>query len=398
MKVRIVGAGFSGLTLAYFLVKRNVEVEIFEASNRSGGLISTRTTPHGLVESAANGVYNSALFEEMLKDLNVPLAPRKSEIKKRYIFRGSPKRWPLSIIESIVFACRFSFLWLIFQLKPKSSETIQQWGTRVGGEAFAKYLLAPALQGIYAGDVERMSAALILNRFFQPKSRKATPVNSGTVSPEKGMGQMIEALSNWLRVNGVKMFYSQPVLNLDESPWVIATSGWQAAELLQNKAPSAAANLRKLESLPIVTVTLFFQSAPKLRGFGCLFPKDQNFTALGVLFNTDVFTGRGLGRSETWILGGAMNPQILQQSDEEILKYTLKDRAQLMAHFEKPLQSTITRWPKALPHYTLEWKEALKNISLPPNIHLTGNYLGRIGLSQILDYNFELAKKLAKDK
>lgn len=397
MKVRIVGAGFSGLTLAYFLVKRNVEVEIFEASQRTGGLISTRTTPNGIIESAANGVWNSVVFEEMLIDLNVPLAKRKSEMKKRYIFRGTPKRWPLSIIESLVFACRFSFLWLIFALKPKASETIQQWGTRVGGEAFARYLLAPALQGIYAGDAHRMSAALILSRFFQPKKSKLRPAVSGTVSPEKGMGQLIEALTNWLKSNGAKISYSQPVLTLDESHWVIATSGWQAADLLQTKAPAAAACLRKLESLPIVTATLFFSSAPKLRGFGCLFPKDQNFSALGVLFNTDIFTQRGLGRTETWILGGAINPEILSLPDEEIISRILKDRVRLMEHFEKPVQSTITRWPKALPHYTVEWKEALKNISLPHNIHLTGNYLGRIGLSQILDYNLELAKKLTKE-
>lgn len=397
MKVKIVGAGFSGLTLAYFLVKRNVEVEIFEAAPRAGGLISSRITPQGLIESAANGVWNTALFEEMLNDVGVPLAARKGERKKRYIFRNSPKRWPLSIVESLIFAFRFAFLWLIFALKPKPSETIQAWGTRVGGDAFARYLLSPALQGIYAGDSEKMSAALILGRFFRPKKRQAKPKMSGTVAPEKGMGQLIEGLTNWLKGRGVKISYAQPVMSLDDSQWVIATSGWQAADILQTPAPAAAAHIRTLETLPIVTATVFFQNTPKIRGFGCLFPKDQNFSALGVLFSTDIFAQRGLGRTETWILGGALRPEILKLSDEAIIECILKDRARVVSHHEKPIHYVITRWPKALPHYTVEWNETLKKIVLPRHIHLTGNYLGHIGLSRILDYNLELAKKLTKE-
>jgi protoporphyrinogen oxidase len=46
----------------------------------------------------------------------------------------------------------------------------------------------------------------------------------------------------------------------------------------------------------------------------------------------------------------------------------------------------VTRWPNALPHYSIEFEKALTTLPAPPdNIALVGNYLGRIGLAKILE-------------
>ena len=71
--VKVVGAGFSGLTTAYFLVKRGFKVRILEKSCRAGGLIETTQTEHGLVEKAANGILNSAKLEAIAAEIGVPL-------------------------------------------------------------------------------------------------------------------------------------------------------------------------------------------------------------------------------------------------------------------------------------------------------------------------------------
>ncbi|MCB0412332.1 MAG: NAD(P)/FAD-dependent oxidoreductase, partial [Bdellovibrionales bacterium] len=72
-KIRIVGAGFSGLTLAYFLRKKGIEVEIFEKENQPGGLLHTHRLPEGLVETAANGLLSCELLSTMCEDLGVRL-------------------------------------------------------------------------------------------------------------------------------------------------------------------------------------------------------------------------------------------------------------------------------------------------------------------------------------
>ena len=58
-KIKIIGGGVSGLFAAYNLIKLGHEVEIFEKSNRVGGLIQTLHLDWGVVETAANGVLNS---------------------------------------------------------------------------------------------------------------------------------------------------------------------------------------------------------------------------------------------------------------------------------------------------------------------------------------------------
>jgi len=95
--INVVGAGFSGLTTAYFLTKKGFKVRIFEKSDRAGGLIRTIRTEHGLVETAANGLLSSARAEAMCADLGVPLIMTRREGRRRFIYRGKPKQIPLTI-------------------------------------------------------------------------------------------------------------------------------------------------------------------------------------------------------------------------------------------------------------------------------------------------------------
>src|SRR5437762_6982492 len=98
--INVVGAGFSGLTTAYFLTKQNFRVRIFEKTDRVGGLIKTIRTEHGLVETAANGLLSSARVEEMCADIGVPLLTTRRGGRKRFIYRGRPKQLPLNIFEA----------------------------------------------------------------------------------------------------------------------------------------------------------------------------------------------------------------------------------------------------------------------------------------------------------
>src|SRR6266849_1698016 len=146
--ITVVGAGFSGLATAYFLTKQGLKVRIIEKTDRAGGLIKTIRTPHGLIETAANGLLNSARLEAMCADIEVPLLATRRAGRKRFIFRGRPKQIPLDPSEILKLAWRFTRN--VIKLRPQQFETIGEWGSRVVGEGATDYLLTPALGGIYA--------------------------------------------------------------------------------------------------------------------------------------------------------------------------------------------------------------------------------------------------------
>jgi len=171
-----------------------------------------------------------------------------------------------------------------------------------------------------------------------------------------------------------------------------------AAEYLAEIAPDVAARLAGVEMLSLLTVTCFFdQAAARLKGFGCLFPRDQGFRARGVLFNTSIFEGRGPAHAETWIFGGALDGNIVTLNDDEISETVLNDRERFYGSADAPLAVHVTRWPGVLPHYSVELERTLASLPLPPpNVALVGNYLGRIGLAKILERAAYVTENVAK--
>ncbi len=378
--VTIVGAGFSGLVSAFYLTRAGYRVRIVERDAKPGGLIRTISTKDGLVETAANGLLANSEVEALFEEIGLEAQATRREARKRFIFRdGRFRRWPLGLKSSLRVASFVArFLFFKSSVNPKADESVAAWGDRVLGSEASRYLLQAALQGIYAGDPARMSAALILGRFFEPgKSRRGKL--RGTIAPRDGMGALILALENYLKSRGVEIEYSKnfSFQGVAAQPTVLAVSHRQAAALLDETSA---------EMLPVVTATAFFENThEKSRGFGALFPPVDRRKALGVLKNDFIFEGRARNlHSETWILGGAIAPEVLQLNDDQIIDRIRGERVSVFGSNEAPKASVITRWPEALPHYTAELRETLAKWKSPDNVFLIGNYLGAIGLSQIV--------------
>lgn len=392
--VKITGAGFSGLTLAYQLLRQGMQVEVYEKQPRPGGLIGTLHTPNGLVETAANAFLADQAMEDLLNDLNVPVAEIKPERKNRYIYWTGPKRWPLGALTTA------KLTWVMGRARfgkdavfPKAGESVYDWALRTVNTEFEERLLSPALQGVFAGDSKRLSATLTLGSLLGERAPKGKL--RGSIAPREGMGALLEALAMRIQDLGGKIHYGQ------EMPWrsdelkVIATSAWSAAEILKPHLPSLSETLRHCESLALVTTTLFFEKdSSNLRGFGCLFPQSQGFRASGALFNDCIFSNRSNLRSETWIMGGALAPGLIAKTDAEILEIINQDRAKLTGKNSAPLTFNITRWPRAIPHYTVQWEKRLANLEVPKPLYLHGNYLGVLGLSKIYQRSIKLAKRI----
>ena len=336
----------------------------------------------------------------MCANLGVPLLATRREGRKRFIYRGRPRQVPLGPFELLKTAAQVTAH--STNLKPRPFESISEWGKRVLGGATTDYLLMPALGGIYAGDPNRLSASLIFGQAKLPDDlrtyRPAKAKVRGTVAPPDGMQQLIDGLYEHLKKAGVEIIFNHDEKADERGPTVACLSARAAAEYLSGVAPQLAERLRGIEMLSLATVTCFYApGAAALKGFGCLFPRDQGFRARGVLFNDSIFERRGPAHAETWIFGGALDKDVVNLTDTEFTQLIATERERFYGSSDEPLGVHVTRWPGALPHYSIELERILMKLPAPPpHVALVGNYLGKIGLAKILERAAFVAEDLVR--
>ncbi len=421
-KVAILGAGFSGMTLARSLQKRGLQVEVFEASSKVGGLIQTRTEPI-LVESAAHAFLSSRDVEKLFAELGMDPVKPGYRSKNKWIYRGgAARKWPLKLGESLFLFLKFLRGRKNLQQQPDPQETVAAWVEKNASAALRDYLIAPAFQGIYGAQPDQLSASLILGSFLTKELRAPRGQISGSIAPKNGMQEIMQALQADLAKRQIPIHFSSAPeisdLEKDFDAVVVATSMDSASSVLKQAAPKLARELSDLPKVSLVSATVALDKAgSRVQGFGCLFPKKEKTKALGVLFNTDLFENRGDLTNETWIFG----EEALAKNETQILEDIRMDRKRLSGREIEIRFSEIFRWDKVLPLYGLElesvlngdlfvkaaqtlpnsslevfWQGARLSESAMP-LYLTGNYLGGIGLTKILTYNDRLSERIQKE-
>lgn len=297
--------------------------------------------------------------------------------RARYIFRGGrARRWPLGAAETIAAIARVGTSFARKQTRPRDGETVASWADRVAGRAARTWLISPALQGVYAAPPEHLSASLIFGR-RRTKSR--------SVAPAGGMGQLMTSLRQKLEARGVAFRLGARVdtLNADR-PTIICTGARAASALIAPQAPSVAAAIAAIRTTGLVTATAFFDSSDDdVHGFGVLFPRaEQSVTALGVLFNADIFSGRSAHRSETWIYAES---DVAALSDGSLTQQIVSDRRLLTRRSDAPREIAVTRWANAIPVYDEAVARARDACGdLPRWLRVTGNYLGELGVAALI--------------
>lgn len=429
-KVVVVGGGFSGLTTAYYLCRAGFSVEVHEASHSWGGVLQTHLTKFGMIETAANGFLRTQTLVDLCEDLGVFLLEAGEKSRRRLIYRDGPRRWPLKIRETLGFLPALAHLLVQKTSKrPLPGQSLSDWARQNLGSPALDYLVGPALQGVYADDSEKMSARLVLQKFFPEEKDNLSPPHcfprrlvkpcpgrwrprrlrlgrSHMVAPEKGMGELIDRLVDWLGRYGVGLYLNSSYVLPKEKKWAaphVICTGLKGFfhlvkghpvqdELVKNKSFSEV--FSGIETLSLTSTTIFFERSSKdLQAFGCLFPRTEGFFHLGVLFNDCIFDNRSSKyRSETWIGGGAFYPTAHELSDTELLEKVLQDRQHLQRDFNPQGQARevvqffqSTRWPDVLPSYGKALEEFLQGWQPSTPLYLNGNYLGEIGLSGLLN-------------
>ncbi len=395
--IRIIGGGFSGLSLAYHFVKKGASVTIVE-KNRIGGVIESRFQCDMLVESAANGLLASQKIEELFQDIGIKPLQTRPESRKKFIFRGRMRRWPLTFSESISFVFKIAKSIITNQFQPKPSETLKEWADRTVGNTAAEYLVQPMVNGIFAQSIDKLNAYMVLSSM---RYKRSPGHLRGLISAAGGMGEVISKLNSYLLNRGVKFeFQNESEIDLEnmQHNTFLAIDLFSFQKLvLKQKTYGAGNNTKALNSLSLVRATINFKGeVHEIDGFGVLFANLEKFNALGVLANTKIFSGRG-AYNESWIFSDSTALDLMNWTDQDILHKITVDRKRMFKVDFEIKNIVIHRWPQVIPDYSLDLKQFLsENPSLAKK--LSGNYLGVLGLTGIHERNETLAEQFLNKK
>ena len=384
-KIRIVGGGFSGLAQAFYLVERGFKPVVLEKKSRLGGLLGSHSCQSFLVEQAANAFLASAELERVSELIGLSLIPAKKKASKRFIYRNGKKcRQPLSLRELgpvFMFFLKGGFKRAFGNIR--NGETLKQWGQRCLGEPATRFVLEPAMQGVFAVGSDQLDAQLVLGAFTKrsPKGRL-----KGSVAPAGGMREWIDRMRIYLESRGCEfiMNYKETIGDCYPTVWAVDLASLK--KISEQDEKQIPREIRKTKTTSLSSVTLMFEDKNfNKEGFGCLFPRGSDFHSLGVLFNHNIFNGRvERGSSETWVLGD-QTMGFSGMDGEALFRYVLSDRYQFTGSRVEPLAFRIFQWPDSFPVYDKNLRNFIKTLDREKRKALfVGNYLGRLGLSEIL--------------
>lgn len=434
--VVVLGAGISGLTVAYRARQAGRSVRVFEKSDRVGGPIRSERIEGYLIEHGPNTVQPKgelmALIDELGLDGKMLLAdPRLPRFVR---FAGGLHPVPMSPgavfktkLLSVGGRLRLLAEPFISALPSDTDENLMHFAERRLGPEIAERLVAPFVSGIWAGDAENLSVMSAFPRLFRWESRhgsllrgafsdrgkaKGAPVvPKGLLSFYDGLETLPHALAQALggdlqtRSTVDEIFPEQPIPGevvwrvriggniLSAKNVVLAIPANEAANLVGRFAPGAAAALEAVPYVPLAVLHLGFREEMMGRrphGFGFLSTPSEGQDVLGCIWSSSLFGGRAPEGHHliTAYLGGARHRELVALPDNELLNRALTDLQPTMELRGRPSFIRVSRYERAIPQYTLGHGRRVltlaKTEKLFPGLKFAGNYMEGISVGDVV--------------
>jgi len=436
--VLIIGAGLSGLTAAFRLAQQGRHVRILEAAARPGGVIGSVRRDGALFELGPNsGLDTTPLINELLGAAGIAgeRIDAEAAAARRYILRdGRLQALPTSppaFIASPLFSWRAKLALLrepfVAPAAADAEETVAGFVRRRLGSEFLDYAIEPFVAGIYAGDPEQLSVPAAFPRLFaleqtygsliggqikgaRERKRSAEKARNAAVSFSfrDGMQTLTDALARGLPVEaGVRAAGLRRdadgrfVVDCERDgerfeararSVVLAVPADEAARIVGRVAPAAAAVLGGIVYPPVATIASCYRRADvghPLDGFGFLAPRRESPPILGCLFSSSMFSGRAGAETVllTTFVGGVRSGPLAMKPEGELAD----DVASALARYlgaRQPLWQVVTRWPQAIPQYTLGHLQRMRTIEEAerelPGLHFCANWRGGVSVADCI--------------
>jgi protoporphyrinogen/coproporphyrinogen III oxidase len=428
----VIGAGISGLTCAYRLRRRGVQVVLLEASPRAGGVIRSVNQDGYLFEIGPQSCLVDAPLLALIEELGLgEKLLRASPRAPRYVLHhGRLRAVPLgpgALIGTSLLSARTKLRVLgeAFHRTrpPDEDESVATFTRRKFGGEILDRIVAPMVSGIFAGDAESISVSAAfpsLRRYELEygsivrgalKSRPAKgEMRPSLCSFAGGMETLPAALAQSL---GAALWFDTQVQSiraaahansgeprsarfqieisrrgtpetLSANAVVIAAPCDASATILSTVSEHFAPAFRQVEYAPVAVISAGYARAAvgnTLDGFGFLVPRSERLHLLGTVWNSSLFPDRAPAGHVCMasFAGGSTDPEFCALPESEIAAQIGKELAQIL-RISAPLAAIrVQKYSRALPQYTLGHSRIVESLAAlaaaTPGLFLTGNYL-----------------------
>jgi oxygen-dependent protoporphyrinogen oxidase len=439
--VVVVGGGLAGIAAALELQAAGRRVQVIEAGPQLGGKACSVTTSRGLFPrgpTSFNGRY--PVFWRLLAHLGLCDEAKRlhSRSRARYIVRDGrlagiePNPLKVLTTDALSLGDKWAFAKDLFSRRAIPSdedESLDAFLSRRFGRPTVDKFLSAVMTGIFAGDLTRLSAQSCMPALVNAereygsvvwgllKGLRGPPADGarlGVHTFELGMGRMAERASERLAVHlgatasavtpagsavRVDVVQEGRETSLRARHVVLAVEAGPAAALVEPWAGEAAAVLRRFPYAPVALVH-WVEDEPgssKLPfGFGYLASPGEKCFALGTLFVGDLL-GEERRRFSTF-LGGALNPERAELSDEAMAEGIGSDLARLTSGRMGPL-AYVQRWPVGVFQPPVGHHSLLKQLDAALTgqpVVLAGSYFGGAAMKDALMSGFGAAEALLR--
>jgi oxygen-dependent protoporphyrinogen oxidase len=467
-QVAVISGGIAGLATAINLrdaaraAGRDLRVVVFEKESVPGGNLQTLRQDGWQLEWGPNGFLDNEPATLRLVDrlrLRDQLQRSSDAAARRFLLiKGriqeiptSPKAFLKSGMLSPAAKLRLAGELFVPARKdlgraaedPSTDETIDQFGTRRLGKAFAETMLDPMVKGVFGGESRQLSLAAAFPRMVElerdygglfkamlklarqrkkeGKSRTDAGPSGVLHSFNGGMGALSEAAAAALAADPL----AEILTAVDVQTLIPGNDGWRvktgsaeygpfAAVVEASPAHAAARHLGHLDAVfashlaaipfaPMAVIALGFSQEAithDLNGFGMLVPSMEKRDLLGVLWTSSIFAGRApVGRALLRCMaGGSGNPGFMDQGPDEMASVVLSELRPLLGLKGAPEMVKVFRHDRAIAQYVpghlARLKELDRAAAKQPGLHLTGSSYRGISVNACVKEAETVAEKV----
>jgi len=325
-------------------------------------------------------------------------------------------------------------------------ESLAHFVTRRFGKEALTRLVQPLVAGIYTSDPEKLSLRATLPRFLDMerdhrsliraarKQKRAAKTNSDATGAryglfaafQGGMQTLTRTLAERVSERGT-ICYEHRATHITPSSGggydiilesagaaqtqhfdavLIGAPTHQAASMTTGFAPELSSLLSQIEyasTAILVNIYKLSDIRHPLRAFGLVIPAAEKRKIFAVAFASRKFPGRapeGCIQLRTFI-GGAMQPEMLEHSDEELQEIVLSELDDILGVNGKPLFSKLLRHNQSMPQYHLGHLQLVEQIeqqaALYPGLELAGNAYRGVGIPDSIQSAEDAAERLLTD-